>query len=96
MSFTKPPDVTEYMDLDEVDVFDNAKRSQKTLYHMNSDPGLYPYNNNNLPGNILFYFTYNKVKSEQKIFQYCKTQFKCTHFCMADSHQFNNLWLKQS
>ncbi|CAG2186747.1 ELF3 [Mytilus edulis] len=49
LSFTKPPDVTEYMDLDEVDVFDNAKRSQKTLYHMNSDPGLYPYNNNNVP-----------------------------------------------
>lgn len=43
--FSKPPEMPnpDYMDLD--DVFDN-KRSQKTLYHMNSDPGLFPYTTN--------------------------------------------------
>lgn len=47
LQFTKPQELpTEYMDLD--DVFD-SKRSQKTFFHMNSDPGFYPYPNNNLP-----------------------------------------------
>lgn len=43
--FSKPPEIPnpDYMDLDETV---DAKRSQKMLYHMNSDPGLYPYNNN--------------------------------------------------
>lgn len=48
MQFSKPQELpNEYMDLD--DVFD-SKRSQKPFFHMNSDPGFYPYPNNNLPG----------------------------------------------